>query len=265
MEAAIKQDPSSFQQIITSSTDKAAQNKALQSLQDIGNSGGLQLQDKAALQDSMLQQQTSDRSNRLAINDEMSKRGLGGSGFDVAAQLQGQQGTSDQAAKNSLSVAAQAQARALDAIQKSGQLATQYRDQDFSQDSAKAQAQDAINKFNTQNMQDVQQRNVGSANYAAQQNLAEKQKIADQNTSTSNYQQEYNNKLIQQQLDNQFRQTQGATGQANAIADTTKQGGQQLANSFSNVGTAGSNAATSQATADYWKNYYKNQDSDEDE
>lgn len=259
LEKAIKADPSAFEQIVTSAEQKSSQMRALSELENIGYEGGLRLQDKAALQDSMLEGQVRDRANRDAISADMARRGMGGSGFEVAAQLQGQQSGADRDARNSLSVAAQAQDRALQAIMGAGDLATKYRTQDFGEQSAKAQAEDRINMFNTENLRDVQQRNIGSQNRAAEMNLAQKQSVADKNTQLSNYEQEYNKGLIQKQFDNEAKIAAGKTGQYAAQAQTAVDSGKNLGNLFSNVGGAASGAATTYANQDYWSDYFNKQ------
>src|SRR5688572_25271534 len=54
LESAIKADPSEFRNVMASAETKSAQNRALSELQAIGTQGGLRLQDKAALQESIL-------------------------------------------------------------------------------------------------------------------------------------------------------------------------------------------------------------------
>ncbi len=212
LEAAIKAQPSQFQNIITSAKDKAAQNDALSQLQDIGSQGGLRLQDQAALQDAQSQADVKNRANRQGIESEMARRGLGGSGFDVASQLQGQQGTADQLANSSLKTAASAQDRALQAIQGAGTLAGQYQNQDFNQQAQKAGAADKINMFNTQNLQDVSNKNVASQNAAQEYNLNNQQRISDQNAQIANQNSMYNNQLQQQGYQNQVQKLQGQGG-----------------------------------------------------
>lgn len=243
MQQAIAQSPTEFSKIVTSSQDKAAQNRALSELSNIGNQGGLRLQDKSALQDARLGAQTRERSNRLGVADEMSRRGLSGSGYDVAARLSGQQGTADQEANAGLKVAADAQNRALQSIMGAGKLAGDYRSQDFNEQSAKASAADKINAFNTANLRNVNAANTQAENYSNEANLKNKQKISDQNTTVSNAEQQYNKGLVQQQFDNQVKQLAGATGQANALAGTTQKGGQLLGNTISNVGSSLGNYA----------------------
>lgn len=257
LEKSIQADPSAFKNIMTDVTQKSAQNRALSELEKVGYDGGLRLQDKAALQDSMLESQAKERGDRMGISADMSRRGLGGSGFEVAAQLQGQQGAADRNARGSLDIASKAQDRALQAIMGAGDMATKYRTQDFGEQSAKASAQDKINMFNTNNLQDVQQRNVAAQNQAAAQNLSEQQRVSDQNTKQSNYEQEYNKKLLQQQFDNQVKKTAGISGQYGALANNAQQQGQNLGNLYTNMGQGVTGAATSAAQADFWNNYFK--------
>jgi hypothetical protein len=270
LEQAIKSDPSQFEKIVTDQKYKDAQNQALSQLQEIGSKGGLRLQDRAALQDAQQSSIDQERGDRLAISQQMANRGMGGSGFAAAAQLQAQQSGADRNAKNSLSVAAQAQDRALQSIMGAGNMATQFQNQDFSQQAQKASALDKINLFNTQNMQDVQQRNLAAQNYAQQQNLAQKQKTADQNTDLSNYQQQYNSNLLQQQYDNEIKKAAGMAGQYNALAGTALQQGKNLGNLFSNVRQGAAGASTAMAQNNFWDSYFKNKsnksedDSEED-
>lgn len=263
LEQAFKQDPSAFKAIQTSQAHKGAQNRALMELEKMGSEGGLRLQDKAALQEAQMQAQIADRGNRLGIQDEMARRGQGGSGFDLQAQLQGQQATGDRAARSSLSVAAQAQDRALQSIMGAGDMATKFRGQDFNEQSARAQAEDAINRFNTGNMQDVQSRNVGMQNRAQEQNLNNNQRIADQNVGISNDEQRYNKGLIQQNYENQVNKQKAISNVRAGQAQTEINKGQIQGNLYSNLGGAVSGAASAagaqQSQNDYWDNYFKKQ------
>lgn len=256
LEQAIAAKPSEFKNIVTSSTNRSAQNRALSELEEIGNQGGLRLQDKAALQESMQGSQVRDRANRQGITAEMARRGTGGSGIEVASQLQGQQATSDRDANNSLKVAAMAQDRALQSIMGAGDLASKYRTQDFGEQEKKAAAADKINLFNTQNLQDVQHRNLGMQNRAQEMNLAQRQKTSDQNTQLSNQQQQYNKELMQQQFNNKAKKAAGMGGQYNQMAQTEQQGGAQTGQLLSTLGGGISNVANAQANQDFWNDYF---------
>lgn len=67
-----------------------------------------------------------------------------------------------------------------------GNLGGTMRAQDFSEDSAKAQAKDAISKFNAANTQNVQASNIADRNQAQATNLQNKQTIAAQNVTLRN-------------------------------------------------------------------------------
>ena len=261
LEHAVAQGSSELAKIQTNGANKSAQMRALSELENMGYNGGLRLQDKAALQEAQMQSQVADRGNRLAIQDDMARRGMGGSGFDLQAQLQGQQATGDRAARSALSVAAQAQDRALQSIMGAGDMATKYRNQDFSEQSEKAKAQDAINRFNTGNMQDVQQRNVGMRNRASEMNLTNAQRIADQNVGIANDEQKYNKGLYQQQFENQMARQRGISGVRGNQSTLELNRGEKEGNLYSNLGGAASGAATAygaqQSQNDFWKNYFK--------
>ena len=259
LESAIKQDPSGLSQVVTSMSQKQAQNNALQSMQQIGESGGLRLQDKAALQDAQMQSDIKGRADREAITSDMARRGQEGSGFDLASQLQAQQGQSDQNAQTSLKVASGAQDRALQSIMQAGQLGTQMRSQDFSEQADKAKAQDAINQFNTTNLQNVQARNVASQNAAQSQNLKSAQDLSNQNTALANQQQQYNKELIQKQFQNQAA-IAGAKSNINAQEGAIdQQQGQAMSNAFSNIGSGLGKAGGSLAQGAYWDDYFAKQ------
>jgi hypothetical protein len=92
LEAAIKQDPSEMSKIVTDQKYKDAQSQALNQLQDVAQNGGLRLQDRAALQDAQQSSIDHERGDRMAIEQQMANRGMGGSGFALQAQLEAQQG-----------------------------------------------------------------------------------------------------------------------------------------------------------------------------
>lgn len=239
LEQAIKQAPSEFENIAIDQNQKASQNRALSSLEQVGNEGGLRLQDKAALQEAMLKGQVQDRGARQAIASQMAQRGQGGSGFDLQAQLEGQQAAGDRASQAGLSVAASAQDRALQALMGAGNLATQYRGQNFQEQSAKAQAQDAINRFNAQNLQGVQHANIGAQNRAQEMNLAQQQQTSNQNVGLSNQEQQYNKELAQRQFENQMQLANAKAGIYNQQGQTAQRQGQSQANMFGQLGQAG--------------------------
>lgn len=185
MEDAINMGPSKVAGIQTDPGLKAAQTSALQLLQQRGKTG-LGPEDRAALNQVRDEVQRDTEAKRQQILQNFQQRGQGGSGAELIAALQASQSGSNQASAQGDRLAAQASQNALQALTQSGQLGGQIRGQDFSEAQTKAQAEDAINQFNTQNAVSRQQRNVGVSNQAQAANLANEQGIANQNTSQAN-------------------------------------------------------------------------------
>jgi hypothetical protein len=116
----------------------------LSNLSETGNNA----ETRARLGAIMSQLARQEGAGRNAILNSMRARGVSGSGAELAAQLSNQQATAERAQTAGLQTAADANRRALDALLQKGNMAGQIRSQDFSQDSAKAQARDAIARYN---------------------------------------------------------------------------------------------------------------------
>ncbi len=237
LEQAIKQNESEFSKIVVDQNNKSAQARSLAALEDIGNQGGMTLTDKANLQKLMMKGQVDDRAQRLAISDQMARRGQAGSGFDLQARLAAQQASGDRNSMAALSVAGDARDRALKAIMGSGELATKYRGQDFEEQAARAKAQDAINEFNARNLQNVMNQNVALRNRAQEMNLKNKRDISNENVELGNKEQQYNRSLAQQQFENQMNLAKSKAGQYNNQAGAAQRQGQAMSNMFGRVGS----------------------------
>lgn len=174
-----------------------AQIQALTQLQQLGKTG-LGAQDRAALNQIRDETQTALEGKRQQILQNMQARGMGGSGAELIAQLQGSQGSANQASQQGDQVAAQAQNRALQAIMNSASLGGNIQSADTQLAMNKAQAQDELNRFNTQNQMAQQQRNVASGNQAQQSNLANSQALSNANVSQAN-QEKYRQSNAQRQ------------------------------------------------------------------
>lgn len=263
LEDAIKQNPTEFSKIVKNPRYEAAQLRALKEFEDMGSNGGLRLSDKEQLQEAMMDSASKERGDREALLSEMARRGTAGSGAELASRLASEQGAADRNAQASLSVAAGAQDRSLQALKEASSLAGSMGQQDYQQQTDRAAAQDAINKFNTANLQDVMNTNVGLQNSAKVSNLANKQDILNKNTTLTNAQETYNKGLQQQNFDNRVTQMKGATGASETQAAGERRGGEVLGNTISNLGGAvvGGLAAKGQQDAqeDFWSKYFKSQ------
>lgn len=198
---------------------KEAQLAALAELQGIADAGGMNAADEANLSKILSQAAQADKGRRDAILQNMQRRGMGGSGAELLAQLDSSQASTDRSAQQGLDIAAMAEQRALDALMRSGELGGSIRAQDFSEDAQKAAAQDAINRFNAsatnqgnqfntsaennmnmfnatndlsnqqfniRNAMDVNKYNVGTTNNAAYANRDAQQNVNNANTGITN-------------------------------------------------------------------------------
>lgn len=217
---------------------QGAQMNALNQLQQEGLQGGLTLQDQATLQQQENNSATQARGQIGAIQDRMQQQGMGGSGLGLQAQLAAAQGQNQTNSQNSLQAASDARSRAMQAIGQSGQLAGQMAGTQYQQQANVANAQDAINRFNTTNQQNVGNSNVATQNQAQQYNLNLGQQISNANTNIANQQQQDNKDLYQQQFQNQMQQAQGVAGADQNMANAYTHNGAVQAAGWTGMGHA---------------------------
>lgn len=151
---------------------RAAQMQALRQMQDIASQGGLTAVDRSRLDQINRQANQQEQSARQAIIQQQQARGALGGGAALAAQMMAQQGAAERRAQGGLNTAAEAQQRALQAIQSGAGMAGNIRQQD----AQRAAAQDAINQFNTRQQESGlnRQLNMGTQRYNAQQAAAQR-------------------------------------------------------------------------------------------
>jgi len=211
-------NPSAFLNIDEDPTVRKAQMGSLAKLQGIVDSGGLDAQGKADVADIINSLNTANKGSREAIVENAAQRGVGGSGLELANRLSAGQEASTNASQQGMDAAALAEKRALEAIMNTGQLAGQIRGQDYTKASDKAAAMDAIDKFNTQNKQNVILTNTAARNTASATNLGAKQRVADTNTMMANEKAKADAATKQQDFENQMRIAAGKTGQLGNMA-----------------------------------------------
>jgi hypothetical protein len=142
---------------------------------------GMSAIDKARLAEVQNQINQQNRGNQEAIIQNMAQRGLAGSGSELAARLNSQQGGAQAGYLAGTDIAGQAAQRAYDALQSQGAYASQLQGQQYGQMSNAAQASDMINRYNNemsnqakitdyQNRQNISNMNTAATNQVAQQN-----------------------------------------------------------------------------------------------
>jgi hypothetical protein len=149
-EGAVKTDPAL----------RSAQMNALSKMKEIEDNGGLTLGDLA------VQKKTTDMANRSAsalhqkVLEGMARRGMGGSGAELAADLQGNQDAAERANEAGMQSQANAQKRYFDAIMGRSKMAGDLRGQDFDQASRSAHARDIRDTYNNTNQFDANKYNA---------------------------------------------------------------------------------------------------------
>ena len=175
---------SQFGNITTDPRLANAELAALSSLEERANGSGLSLQDEADMARLKTQTNAQNRGRQGAIQQEMQRRGMTGSGMDLVARMQSAQAATDREALASLEKAAMAQAGQRDAAARMGGMASSMRGQQFNEQAQKAQAQDAIARFNTANTVGQQQQNWQAQQRAKQMNWDRTNQTSDRNTAS---------------------------------------------------------------------------------
>lgn len=227
----------------------AAQQNALSQIQQIANEGGLTAIDKAKLNDIQSQQANRSAAEQGAIIQNAQQRGVSGSGLEMGARLISQQGTANQAAADGLTVAANAQQRALEAIKAGATQANAMNDQSYNQQAQEAKAKDAINAFNTGLTNSANSANVSGRNVAQAANLAQQQKVNDYNATLPALDAAAKAAAAQQQWTNTYNQGNAAMSTTAGLANnamSNQLSTQQQANGLQNQANAGNAAAIQQ-------------------
>jgi len=248
-----------FKDMETDPRLKMEQEASLAALSEIAEGGGLRAVDRAALEEIKSDITQQERGQREAILQQMQRRGISGSGLELQSQLQAQQEAINRASQEGFNVAGQAQQRALQAILQRGELAGGMRGQDFGEQADIARARQAIEQFNVQSRIGSQQRNIDRSNIAAQENLTERQRIADQNTGTRNQQQQYSKALEQQQFNNEMAKITGQQTVDTGIAKSFDADAERKAKMWAGVGSGIGKGVASygQYTQDQPENTFK--------
>lgn len=207
-----------FNDIATDPALAGAQKQALAALQEVGTNGGMTAIDKARLADITSQQNQEARGRNEAVMSQARERGMGGSDITTVQQLLNEQAAADRASKQGTDVAAEAQARALQALIQAGTTATSMRSQDYGEQANKAQAENAIDLFNKQTLNQTNLYNVDAANRAQAANLANQQAISNANVNVGNTEKSANANARQQIFNDEMAKATGKAGTYNAWA-----------------------------------------------
>jgi hypothetical protein len=238
MEQAVDQKASELQNMQVPTEGRSAEIEALNQMQDLAHSGGMDAQARESMEQGIQRANANMRGQIGAIVQNANARGVGGSGAELAAQLQATQNDANASSEAGMSAASAAELRALQAMSSAGSLGSTLNQQDYNQAAAKAQAQDAINRFNTQNRQSVSNANVAATNQAEAANLANEQAVSNANVGIQNQQEVQNKGLVQQEFNNEMALAGGKANAENGVATGYQNQAQNSANTWANIGNA---------------------------
>ena len=218
-----EQAPELIKDSATGTEGRQAQIDALRKFKDISANEGNDPQMMAALQDAAQRSQIESQSRQGSILQDAARRGTMGAGTTLAAQLSGsEQAMSDQAAASRMA-AVEAYKNKLAAMREAAGLGGQINQ---SERQMSGQNADIINAFNQRTSANAQNQANLAANIGNQglmTNSQNAQDVANKNTGTANEfaqnAQSREDKLLQQQFGNQMQQTQYQNSMAEALAN----------------------------------------------
>lgn len=188
VEKQINLGASKIAKIADNENTKNAQLKALDQMQQRAK-GGFTAEDKAAINQAKLEIANQNQAQQSQIIQSLAQRGMGGAGAELAARLGAQQQGSNLLSQQGMQLGADASRNALEAARMSGTFAGQIGQEQFERDLTRAEAEDAVNKFNIENAMGRQQRNIDRSNLAQEYNIKRQQYVSDLNVQQQN--QEY--------------------------------------------------------------------------
>ncbi len=251
LQALFQQGPSAYENINVDPRLRSQQMAALESIGGIAKNG-LSQADAASFELAKRDASSYDQAKQSQILQELQQRGQGGSGNELIARLKSDQSGADRLQQADLEQSRLQQQARLAALSQQGNLSGQLRQQDFSDAANKAQASDAISRFNTQSQQNENQANVGIANTAQVSNLQNQQRVSDNNVGLNNQQQIYNKGLQQQNYQNQLNLANARanvrTGNANSLDQRASQTAGMYAGIGQGIGTGVTNYINGQNT-----------------
>jgi hypothetical protein len=186
--AAALQQASALNGIQTSPELAQAQLNSVDQLEQVATNGGLTPADKAQLLQIQQQVGNQNAAQQQAIDTAAAQQGLSNSGTRLASKMLASQGNATGAMNAGSTVAANAQNRALQAMQQYGNMAQSQQGQQYNQAAKTAESQNAINQFNAANQQQTNQQNALNQQQANLTNFNMGNQIAGTNTGIANQQ-----------------------------------------------------------------------------
>jgi hypothetical protein len=233
---------------------KEAQATALSGIQERAEMG-LTPAEQAEL-DSITREATEVGSaQRASAIQQAGRRGLGGSGMELAAQLAGAQQAQDLASQASQDKSAQIFEAKQRALANLANVAGSQRGQEFGEQAKQASAADIIAQFNRQQQSGTQSRNIAQQNQAELMRQQALQGQEEARVAARNVEEQQRVAATQQQFSNEMQKAGAASGAYTGAGQQAAAGGaQQAANTMtqaSGLGQIGAGIASAVGTSGF--------------
>lgn len=164
---------------------REAQLKALQRLQRIGE-GEFDPEYQEMVQQAARSAQGEAQSRQASIMQDFARRGIGGAGLNLAAQLGGAASAMDRTAQANQAAATQAYKNRLNALMSGAQLGSQIGQEDVGLQARNAAIINDFNQRVSRNRQAYESARAATLNTAQQYNLGVGQSVAERNVAARN-------------------------------------------------------------------------------
>jgi len=203
------------------SADPFLKQAGLQSLQQMKQlaSTGYGAEDRAATNEMLSRVRQADKGSREAILQRSQATGMGGSGAELMALLQGSQGAADMASSESDAISANMAAARKQALSQYANQASGMRQQQYGEDTARAQAIDERNRMLYENSVSRESRNIAAKNQGGLFNISREQETSDKNVGAYNQEKQRQADAVRAQYQDKLNYAAGITGQQGKLAD----------------------------------------------
>lgn len=167
--------PSALQGISTDPAFRKVQLEQLGALRNLAQNGGRNAASDADLAEIQQSENQNARGQREAILQNANARGMGGSGAELLAQLESVQAAQNNQSARDMQVRGQNQNTALQAGYNAANIGSNLDRDDYARQESKAQAADAIARYNAGQMTDTNRFNAETGNAAQRFNAGQQQ------------------------------------------------------------------------------------------
>jgi len=236
-------DPSFVELSAQAQEGRGAQQEALRRLMEAGSAEG-DIRSNIAVNQANREAAISNQGMQGQILEGMRRRGTGGSGLELAAQLQAQQSAGDRGAVNAQNAASEGYKNRLNALMQSGELGGRLKNEELSQAEKNANIINSFNQRNAANRNDYNRYSDDASNTAQRFNIGEGQRVYEKNLGgrydAAKYNQAAQNQTAQQVFQNQMSKITGQQAQSAMNQQGISQNTQDRQNQIQGAGNMGS-------------------------